>query len=87
MYKGVEVRFAHLIFFSKISHENEIICSDQIIHFYRIFKNEGRGGGSSKPPEPPLNPPLVLIFLNVTIADKSTAKSFISDSIFVEMSL
>ena len=33
--------------FSKISHEDEIICfhRDQIISFHRIFKNWGRKGG------------------------------------------
>ena len=34
-------------------------------HFHRIFKYVGRGGGSSDPPEPPLDPPL-LTDLNIS---------------------
>ena len=29
-------------------------------HFHRIFKNVGRGGGSSDPLEPPLDLPLLM---------------------------
>ena len=30
----------------------------KLFHFHKIFKDGWLGGGSSEPPEPPLNPPL-----------------------------
>ena len=36
----------------------EVSFTDFIYIFLKIFKNEGRGGGSSEPSEPPLDPPL-----------------------------
>ena len=54
MNKCVRVCFADFI----ISHGNEIILS-KLFHFHRIFKNGGRGGCLSDPPEPHLDPPLI----------------------------
>ena len=41
-----------------MSHENEIIWSQIISIFKRYFINQGQRGGSSEPPEAPLDPPL-----------------------------
>ena len=34
------------------------ITETKLFHFHRIFNNGWQRGGSSKPPEPPLDPPL-----------------------------
>ena len=48
--------FADFIsFFSKYPMK----MKDKLFHFHRIFKHEGWGGGSSEPPEPHLDPPLM----------------------------
>ena len=59
-------RHTYACHYLKISHENEIIWSyrDQIISFYRISKNGWHGAGSSAPPEPKLDPPLLIHVAN-----------------------
>ena len=42
----------------------------KLFHCHGIFKNWGWGGGSSKPPEPPLDPPLV--YHQKTVFDEPT---------------
>ena len=35
------------------------LTETKLFYFHGIFKNGGRGGGSSEPPEPPLDPLLL----------------------------
>ena len=46
------VRFADLI--------SSFFTETKLFHIHRIFKNGGWEGSSSKPPEPPLDPPMLL---------------------------
>ena len=68
IYKGVEIRFADFrSFFLNITET-------KLFHFQRIFKNGGRGGGSSEPREPPLDPPLTF-YLHIQITITCTCNS------------
>ena len=55
MYKSVGVRFADFISFSfniPIKMKLFGLTETKLFHFYRIFKNRGRVGGSNEPTEP-----------------------------------
>ena len=36
------------------------LTETKLFHFHRVFKNGDEEGGSIEPPEPPLDPPLII---------------------------
>ena len=61
------------------------LTETKLVHFHGIFKNWGRGGGSSEqPPEAPLDPPLnVLCVLKVLYQTFRALKAHIDFSILI----
>ena len=57
-----------------MSHENEIIWN----HFIGYLKRGAGVGGSSKPPEPPLDPPLKRTHTILVLITKTNAQTHLS---------
>ena len=86
MYNGVcvcvwgGIRFADFILFSfkyPMKMKQFGLTETKLFHFHRIFKNGGQGGGSSKPPEPPLDLPLYKLLISSQSTESSSVISLL----------